>query len=32
MLGPLNWEENSNRAKVLESIIKEHEEAMEVQP
>ena len=33
-LGPLNWqanwEENGGRAEALESIVKEHEEAMEV--
>ncbi len=35
-LGPLrwadNWEENGERLEALESIVKEHEEAMEVQP
>ena len=35
-LGPLNWsanwEENGGRTEALESIIKEHEEAMEVSP
>ena len=35
-LGPLkwsaNWEENGNRLEALESIVREHEEAMEVQP
>jgi F420-non-reducing hydrogenase iron-sulfur subunit len=35
-LGPLrwpeNWEENGERAKALEEITKEHEEAMEVKP
>jgi len=35
-LGPLNWsenwEENGQRLEALESIVKEHEEAMEVQP
>lgn len=35
-LGPLrwsaNWEENGGRAKALEDIVKEHEEAMEVAP
>jgi len=35
-LGPLNWsenwEENGQRLDALESIVKEHEEAMEVQP
>ena len=33
-LGPLdwsqNWEENGERLKALEDIVKEHEEAMEV--
>jgi F420-non-reducing hydrogenase iron-sulfur subunit len=35
-LGPLkwaaNWEENGQRLEALESIVREHEEAMEVQP
>jgi F420-non-reducing hydrogenase iron-sulfur subunit len=35
-LGPLNWqmnwEENGGRAEALESIVQEHEEAMEVAP
>ncbi|MFH1919854.1 MAG: hydrogenase iron-sulfur subunit [Planctomycetota bacterium] len=35
-LGPLdwpaNWEENGERLEALEGIVKEHEEAMEVQP
>ncbi len=35
-LGPLNWsgnwEENGRRLEALQSIVKEHEEAMEVQP
>ena len=35
-LGPLNWpanwEENGQRCEALESIVKEHQEAMEVQP
>ena len=35
-LGPLrwssNWEENGDRLEALESIVREHEEAMEVQP
>ena len=35
-LGPLkwsaNWEENGSRLEALESIVREHEEAMEVQP
>ena len=35
-LGPLNWqknwEENGGRTEALESIVKEHEEAMEVAP
>jgi F420-non-reducing hydrogenase iron-sulfur subunit len=35
-LGPLrwsaNWEENSGRLEALESIVREHDEAMEVQP
>ena len=35
-LGPLkwpaNWQENGERLEALESIVKEHEEAMEVQP
>jgi F420-non-reducing hydrogenase iron-sulfur subunit len=35
-LGPLkwpaNWQENGDRLEALESIVKEHEEAMEVQP
>jgi F420-non-reducing hydrogenase iron-sulfur subunit len=35
-LGPLrwsaNWEENGRRLEALESIVREHEEAMEVQP
>jgi F420-non-reducing hydrogenase iron-sulfur subunit len=35
-LGPLNWsanwEENGGRLEALEEIVKEHEEAMEVQP
>jgi F420-non-reducing hydrogenase iron-sulfur subunit len=35
-IGPLkwadNWEENGDRLEALESIVQEHEEAMEVQP
>jgi len=35
-LGPLNWsanwQENGQRREALESIVKEHEEAMEVKP
>ncbi len=35
-LGPLNWpanwQENGERARALEEIVKEHQEAMEVKP